>query len=131
MDNIRDVFHRYIASYGTGNGKNVAAFLHPRHVYHPPGGAKPMDKAERVADEKFFFMAFSDIEAIVDVELAEDDKLAARLTMRCTHTGEYQGIAASNRRIEIAYIEIVRFADGLIVEEWAEFDMMSIAGQLG
>ncbi len=94
MDTIRDVFHRYCASYESGDGAAVAAFLHPHHIYHPPGGAAAMSRTERIEDERFFFSAFSDIKMAIDLELAEADRLAARLIMQCTQTGTYQGIAA-------------------------------------
>lgn len=130
MQTIGELFYRYIAAYESGEAEEVAAFLHSAHTYHPPGGAKSMNRAERVADERFFFAAFSVIETFVEDMVVEDNKVAARITMRCTQTGEYQGLPASGRRIEITYMEIVQFQEEMILEDWAEFDMMSILGQL-
>jgi predicted ester cyclase len=38
-----------------------------------------------------FFSAFSDIQAIVEDQIAEGDKVANRITMHCTQSGEYSG----------------------------------------
>jgi len=130
VDTVRELFFRYIAAYESGEAEKVAAFLHSAHTYHPPGGGKAMNRAERVADENFFFAAFSKITASVEDLIVEHDKVAARVAMKCTQTGEYQGLAASGRSIVITYMEIVHFYEGAILEDWAEFDMMSILEQL-
>ena len=130
MESSREIFRRYVSSYETGDAANVAAYLHPSHVYHPPGGGKSMVRKERIDDERFFFSAFSNIETVTEDEIVEGDRVAARITMRCTHTGDYQGLVATGRRISISYLEIVHFKERLIEEEWAEFDMMSILNQL-
>jgi predicted ester cyclase len=130
MENQKGVIRRYIKSYETGNLDNIKAFLHPLHVYYPPGGGKPMNLEERMSDEVFFFKAFSDIKtSVVDI-IAEGDKVASRITMHCTHTGEYHGIKSTNKRIIISYMDIAHLKDDRILKEWAEFDMMSIYNQL-
>ena len=59
METYREIFRRYIAAYETRTGEKGAAFLHPSHLYPPPGGAQAMSRAERIEDERFFFSAFS------------------------------------------------------------------------
>jgi predicted ester cyclase len=130
MENQKSVIRRYIKSYETGNLDNIKAFLHPSHVYYPPGGGKPMNLEERMDDEIFFFKAFSDIKTSIEDIIAEGDKVACRIAMHCTHAGEYHGIKATNKRIAISYTDITHLKDGRILKEWAEFDMMSIYNQL-
>lgn len=50
--------------------------------------------------------------------------------MRCTHTGTYQGVRPTSRRITITYMDVAKVDDGKIVEERAEFDVMAILEQL-
>lgn len=90
-----------------------------------------MNFDERKRDELLFFSAFSNIQAVVEDQIAEGDKVVSRVTMYCTHTGEYQGIPANGKRIAIPYIDIALFRAGKIVEEWVEFDMMNILRQIG
>jgi predicted ester cyclase len=129
MEDAKGLVRRYLASYETGS-QDVIACLHPSHVYHPPGGGGPVSREARVADEAFFFTAFSDIRVVVEDLIAEGDRVASRISMHCTHTGDYQGIPPSGRRVVIAYLDIVRLEDGKVIEEWAEFDLLSIFNQI-
>lgn len=130
MGHGKEVIQRYIKSYETGDPENVKAFLHPSHVYYPPGGGKPLDLSGRINDEVFFFRAFSDIKTEIHDQIAEGDKVASRIEMQCTHTGDYQGVRPTNKRIAITYMDFALLKDGRILEEWAEFDMLNILGQL-
>jgi predicted ester cyclase len=130
MENQKSVIRGYIKSYETGNLDNIKAFLHTSHEYYPPGGGKPMSLEERMGDEVFFFKAFSDIKTSIEDMIVEGNKVACRIAMHCTHTGEYHGINATNKRITISYMDIAHLKDGRILKEWAEFDMMSIYNQL-
>jgi len=84
----------------------------------------------RRRDEMVFFAAFSNIEAVVEDQVAEGDEVVSRVTLHCTHSGEYQGVPATGKRVAITYVDIVRIRAGKIVEEWVEFDMMSILRQI-
>jgi predicted ester cyclase len=64
-------------------------FIGSDYVLHPGGGGKLMNSDERKRDEMVFFRAFSNIQAVVEDQIAENDKVANRITMHCTHTGEY------------------------------------------
>ncbi|MFA6856903.1 MAG: ester cyclase [Treponema sp.] len=130
MQTVETVCRAYIASYETGQQDKIAAFLHPAHMYYPPGGCSPMTREERIADEHFFFSAFTNIKAEIADMVIQENKAAVRIIMACTHTGEFHGVAATGRRITIPYMELIRFEDGMIKDEWAEFDMSTIISQL-
>ncbi len=121
---------RYFKAYDTGNIEAVMKFIASNYVLHPGANGKTMNAAERKSDEAFFFSAFSKIETVVEDQIAEGDKVANRITMHCMHTGEYQGIPATGRRISIPYIDVARIRSGKIVEEWVEFDMQNIIRQI-
>lgn len=120
---------RYFSAYDTGDVNAVMKFVHPKHVHHP-GGGKTMDFTQRKSDDAVFFKAFSKIHTTVEDQIAEGDKVASRVTMEVDHTGEYQKIPPTGRRIRISFIDIGRVSSGMIIEEWTEFDMLSILQQL-
>ncbi len=126
----KTVVRRYFEAYNTQRPDAVMAFVHRDHVYHPPGVADPMDRQARQADEAPFFAAFSDIESVIEDQIAEGNRVATRVSMRCTHTGPYGGIAPTGRRITIPFIDISTVRDGKIFEEWAEFDTRGLLRQL-
>jgi predicted ester cyclase len=127
---LKTTVRRYFKAYETGDIEAVMKFIDPNYVLHPGGEGEPMNFDERKRDEMVFFSAFSNIQAIVEDQIAEGNKVVSRITMRCTHTGEYQGIPATGKRITITYIDIDLMKGGRIVEEWVEFDMMNILQQI-
>ncbi len=62
---------------------------------------------------------------------AEGDEVACRFTRRAAHGGEFNGIPATGRRVELKGITILRFANGRCVERWSQADFMGMLRQLG
>ncbi|MBV9753014.1 MAG: ester cyclase [Hyphomicrobiales bacterium] len=75
--------------------------------------------------------AFPDVTAHIEDIFSSEDRVAVRLTMRGTHTGEFLGISPSGRPVEYTSIELYRITDGLIAEEWICSDMATLMRQIG
>jgi steroid delta-isomerase-like uncharacterized protein len=73
---------------------------------------------------------FPDLHARIDDLVAEGDRVAARLTFRGTHQGEFLGVPATGRTVEYVSHEFYRFVDGLVAEEWICSDLATLQGQL-
>jgi steroid delta-isomerase-like uncharacterized protein len=78
-----------------------------------------------------FREAFPDIVVTVEDMIAEDDKVAARCSVRGSHMGDSLGIAATQAPVEFTGITIVRIKGGKIVEGWNNFDFMTMNKQIG
>jgi steroid delta-isomerase-like uncharacterized protein len=78
-----------------------------------------------------FYAAFPDIHFRVDDIVAEGDVVAARVTITGTHQGEFMGIPATGRSVEVAAIDFVSFKDGKGTAHWGISDMVSLLQQLG
>jgi len=77
------------------------------------------------------YEAFSDLQRPVDDLVAEGDKVVARWTSVGTHDGSFQGIPPTGKTVKTTGITVFRLADGKIVEEWSESDMLGMLQQLG
>ena len=75
--------------------------------------------------------AFPDIHVTIEDVISEGDKVAARLTFRGTHEGEFQGIQPTNKEVTWSGIWIYRVANGKFVERWHNYDMLGLMQQLG
>ena len=75
--------------------------------------------------------AFPDLQVTIEDMIAEGEKVVVRVTMRGTHQGEFMGIPATNKKIEIGEMHIVRFAGGKMVEHWGQEDSLGMMQQLG
>jgi len=84
---------------------------------------------------EFFRMyraAFPDLEMRVEETLVSGDRTVIRLKATGTHQGEFMGMPATGKSIEVKLIDIMRFNDaGAICEHWGLVDMLSMMGQLG
>ena len=65
--------------------------------------------------------AFSDLRYIIEDQVAKDDKVVSRITIRRVHDrGEFVGIAPTGEEYEATGIVIHRIVGGKIAEEWSE-----------
>jgi steroid delta-isomerase-like uncharacterized protein len=78
-----------------------------------------------------FRRAFPDCAVSVDLQLAEEDRVVTRYTVRGTHRDTFQGVAATGRPIQVSGIAIHRIAGGRIAEAWGYWDQASLLVQLG
>jgi len=78
-----------------------------------------------------FVKAFPDSHVTIDEMIAEGDRVATKKTMTGTHTGEFNGIEPTGKRIEIQYADILRLRDGQIIEHWLSMDQLRFMQQLG
>ena len=96
---------------------------------------KPPGQAEGVQGMKdamaTFFQGFPDLKLTVNQLVAEGDIVAACMTTEGTQTGVFMGIPASDKKISITEMHMVRVADGKVVEHWGLADAMTMMQQLG
>jgi predicted ester cyclase len=72
------------------------------------------------------------VEATIEDQIAEGDKVVTRFTARGTHQGETEAFGPpTGNRIEVTGITIERFAEGKVVEDWTNFDALGLMQQLG
>ena len=97
----------------------------------PDGSAleRGPDDVKRFMGE--FQEAFPDFHTEIEDQIAEEDKVVTRWTMRGTHRGEFRGIAPTGNALEITGIGIFRFSEGKVVESWDNFDQLGMMRQLG
>lgn len=74
---------------------------------------------------------FSDIHVTDEDFIAEGDKVAGRFVGEATHNGEFMGVAPTGKPIRVSGVNIMRIADGKIVEHWVQYDMMGMMQQIG
>ena len=91
-----------------------------------PSGVEPLKQAIR-----HVHAGLADVSFKIEDMLAEEDKVAVRVTARARHTGDFMGIPASGNVALSSGITIFRIADGRIVEEWSESDMLGLLQQVG
>ena len=81
---------------------------------------------------RMYIAAFPNLRFDVEDVLASGDKVVARVRVSGTHEGEFMGMPATGKGVDVQLIDIVRFgADGLAREHWGVFDALAMMQQLG
>ncbi|MFN0153427.1 MAG: ester cyclase [Gaiella sp.] len=81
---------------------------------------------------EMFRAAFPDLRMTPQDILVSGDKAVARARATGTHHGEFMGMPATGRSIDVQLIDIIRFGgDGLAHEHWGVFDALAMMEQLG
>ena len=78
-----------------------------------------------------YFVAFPDMQFSVEDQMSEGDQVVTRWSARATHSGEFEGIAPTGNSVLFADITISRLENGQLVEEWENFDELSLMRQIG
>jgi steroid delta-isomerase-like uncharacterized protein len=85
--------------------------------------------------KQFFHMyraAFPDLRMEAQDILVSGDKAVARARATGTHQGEFLGMPATGKSVDVQLIDIIRFGDdGLAHEHWGVFDALAMMQQLG
>lgn len=74
--------------------------------------------------------AFPDYHYTIEDEIAEGDRVVQRWTARGTHTGDFQGVPATGKRVTMTGISIYRVANNKLVEGWTSVDLLSLLQQI-
>jgi non-heme chloroperoxidase len=134
VERNKETFRRYIEEVWKDENLDIAdEVFSDKYLSHQSDGTALERGPE---DVKKFVMeyrsAFSDIEDIVEDMIGEGDRVVTRWTLRVTHTGEFRGIPATDKRITITGIGIFRFSEeGKVVESWDSLDQLGMLRQLG
>jgi predicted ester cyclase len=87
-------------------------------------GAAHLDLAQTKDFIRMVYAAFPDYTHIPEEILSVGERVVLRTTNRATHTGDFQGIAATGRRVSFGQIAIYRIVDARIAEIWEEADLI-------
>ena len=121
----------YEEALNKGNFAVVDEIIASNYVRHglTPGAPPGPESTKQV----FTMMrtAFPDLRMTVEPMVGEGDIVAAQLTHRGTHKGEFMGIAPTGKQVTVTTIGIYRFAGNKLVEAWIQMDELGMLKQLG
>jgi steroid delta-isomerase-like uncharacterized protein len=128
-NSIRRLFEEV---WNKGNVAVVDELFAPAYAHHDPSspdlGHGPEGEKRRAT---LYRSAFPDLRFTVEDVIADGDRVVARYSARGTHKGELNGIAPTGKQVNVSGVSIVRFANGKIVEGWANWDALGLMQQLG
>ncbi len=93
-------------------------------------GEQPQSLHDLMRLERGFAAAFSNISYNLEDLFAVGDRVVLRVTTRATHTGEFHGVASTDRQVTMTGVVIYRIVDKRIAESWGELDLLGLFRQL-
>jgi steroid delta-isomerase-like uncharacterized protein len=121
---VQEVFNKH-------NLTALDKYYAPNIIQH-----NPMTGQGRQGSKQFFipfFSAFPDVHATIEHILAENSVVLVFLNWTGTHKGQFQGIPATNKPINMRTVDLFRIDDtnGTIVEHWDVVDSLNLLNQVG
>lgn len=101
-------------------------------THGPNGESRVVASNANLAERCPMCAALPDRKISIDGMVAEGDLVTVRSTWTGTYTGGYRGMEiAAPKRVTVRYANTYRIANGRIVENWASYDRLALAEQLG
>ena len=132
-DPKRVVIERYFHQlFNQGKVELVPELLHPDYVNGSPGSPDLPRGREGVAIVvKALRTAFPDLEYQIEDMVIGADAVAVRTTLRGTHRGDFFGLPATGKAVEVSQMTIEHFKEGRIVAHHRVTDELALQRQLG
>ena len=123
---------RFVEFINTASEKLADELISREAIFHVPGQVEPMrGPVGYLAIIDMMRSGFPNIQWTLEEMIAEEDKVAARFTMRGTHQGNFFGIPPTKKTIDVQAMNIYRWSSGQIVEERGQPDLFGLMRQIG
>jgi steroid delta-isomerase-like uncharacterized protein len=131
LEENKEIVRRYQEIYNSNDLERLTEvvsedLLTPKIMAGIPQGLEGAKVAHQI-----MLAGFPDYQTVIEDLLAEGDKVAARIVMSGTQTGNFIGIPPTGKFASFTGIYIARLENGKIVEHWGEEDGVSLLQQLG
>ena len=116
--------------WNTGRAELAAELYDTNAEYHGPAGT--IHGLQQITGYlASLHRGFPDFKLDIKQTLVESDHIAIRWTCTGTHKGEFQGIPATGKRVEIDGMTTGEIKNGKIAQEYVFFDQLSMLQQMG
>lgn len=132
------IVRRFVEEFQTEARADVLSELVSRDFVNHSGTVKDVPGMENATDfeglleiDRMYRQSFPNQRVTIIDQAADGDKVWTYKRFETVHEGEFMGIAPTGRSIRADAIDIMRVADGKIIEHWAVQDMWGVLRQLG
>jgi uncharacterized protein YndB with AHSA1/START domain/ketosteroid isomerase-like protein len=108
----------------------VDEVMTPDFVLHLPGKKLPPGPGSQKAVGKAIFDAFSEVHVTANDTIVEGDRVVERHTAHAVHSGAFEGVPATGRKVFWTENHIYRLKGGRIAEAWSEISFHDLMAQI-
>ena len=133
VEHNKAVSRRWIEVFNERDDAGEADVRGQGYVAYAPASLEPapLDSEAWTRFLAGFVEGFPDLRITIEDAVAEGDLVAQRVHFEGTHTGEFQGLPPTHRKVTFSGLELNRFVDGRVAEHWFQLDSLTLLQQLG
>ena len=126
----KDIAKAWFAAIDKKDFAAVKKLMAADHQFHNPMTPGPVGPDQHIGMMQMMTGAFTG-EHVLDLLVSEGNHVAVRGRWRGKHTGEFNGIPATNKPVEFSWIDIFEIKDGKVAREAFEMNPMAMMAQIG
>jgi steroid delta-isomerase-like uncharacterized protein len=127
-----DTMRQFYDRVNAGDIDGFAALIADDLIEHEEVEGLPQTKEGVIQFFEMFRAAFSDLRMEAEDIIESGDKAWARIRITGTNDGEFMGMPATGKSVDLQAVDIVRFnEEGVAAEHWGVTDSMTMMQQLG
>ena len=134
VERNKEVSRRWIKVFNLRDDTAEADVRAPEFIAYAPASLEP-DPLRSESWTTFlagFVEGFPDLRLTVEAAVGEGALVAQRIHFEGTHTGAFQGLPPTGKKVAFEGLELNRHGeDGRVVEHWFQLDALSLLQQLG
>ena len=124
------IYQRYVDFLNTGDESILSEVVAEDCVDHNPFPRQAPGRAGCLQAGHMLRQALPDLKATVEDIVASGDRVMGRWQIVGTNEGSLYGMPPTGKQITVQGMDIVRIADGKIVEEWTNRDNAGLMMQI-
>jgi steroid delta-isomerase-like uncharacterized protein len=129
----RRVAREWIETFNARNRAAEDELLASDYIAHAPASlqGEPLDHKAWGEFLAMFVRGFPDLYLEIEAVAADEQMVAQRVLFTGTHSGDFNGLPPTNRKVRFTGLELNRMLDGRVAEHWFELDQVALLRQLG
>jgi uncharacterized protein (TIGR02246 family) len=130
-DDIRSLLERQSAAWAARDPAVFAEAYAPHAIVTSPTGGVLEGREEIEHIARKWFQAFPDIRFVSEDVLIDDDRVVQIARVSGTHGGEFFGVPATGRKVDVVFALVMTVSDGRITQERRILDFTGVLVQVG
>jgi predicted ester cyclase len=126
----KDFIKTWFANIDANRYDELASMMDKDHSFTNPMTPAPANKEQHLGMIRMMSTTFTNNHHQLDAIVSEGEWVTARGRVSCTHTGEFNGVKPTNRKIEFSWLDMMRVVNGKVREEYFELNPGSIMQQI-
>ena len=121
---------KWFGAIDAKNYDSLKSMMADNHQFTNPVTPTPLSAAEHIGMIQQMMASFTGTHTI-EQTICEGDWVVTRGRWSGTHTGEFNGIPASGKPVNFSMCDVMHVVNGKLVEEYMEWNAMTLMMQIG